>query len=510
MEIKYDVIIIGTGAGGGTLAYTLAATGKKILLVERGDFLPREKENWQVKAVFLEGRYTTKEVWKDKDGQDIHPGAHYYVGGNTKVYGAALFRLREHDFEEIKHFGGISPAWPIKYKDMQPYYMKAEHLYQIHGQRGSDPTEPPENEPYPFPPVSHESPILEIFESMKKIGLKPFHLPLGIRLNEANKERSACIRCDTCDGFPCLVDAKSDAEITCIHPALTFPNVTLLTNAKAVRLETDESGKKVVGLEVERFGKKEYYTANTFVSSCGAINSAVLLLRSKSDKHPNGLANSSGLVGRNYMCHTNSAMVAISPLANTSKYEKTFGVNDFYSKSSDWEYPMGHFQLLGNVRRDMFKNDAPKMTPNFILEKMADHAIGWWLTSEDLPDPNNRVSVDSEGQISLHYEPNNLEGHRRLTKKVKKILRSLDKSILPKNIFLTKRIPIDGVAHQAGTCRFGTDPKMSVLDVDCKAHDLDNLYVVDGSFFPSIGAVNPALTIIANAIRVGEILKSRI
>jgi choline dehydrogenase-like flavoprotein len=503
MDMKnYDMIIIGTGAGGGTLAYSLASTGKRILLVERGDFLPREKENWEPSAVFLENRYKTKEVWKDKNDQDIHPGTHYCVGGNTKVYGSALLRFREKDFEELEHKGGISPAWPLKYRDFQPYYLQAEKLYKVHGQRGADPLDPPEDTPFPRPAVSHEPRIQFIADKMKEAGLKPFHLPLGINLNESDRESSSCIRCDTCDGFPCLVDAKSDAEVVCIKPALEHPNVTLLTNAKAVCLKTDPTGRHVTILEVEREGEIEQYSAGIFILACGAINSAALLLRSKNDKHPNGLANSSGLVGRNYMCHTNSAMVALSVNPNRTHFQKTLGLNDFYFGSDDWNYPMGHIQLLGNVKKDMLKAGAPPFTPSIALEAMANHAIGWWLSSEDLPDPNNRVTLDSNGEIVLHYTPNNEEGHKRLVKKLKSIISSIEPSL-----FLSTRIPIGGVGHQVGTCRFGLDPKNSVLDINCKTHDVDNLYVVDGSFFPSSAAINPGLTIIANALRVADVLR---
>lgn len=502
MDVKhYDIIIIGTGAGGGTLAYALASTGKNILLLERGGFLPREKENWETKAVFLENRYKTKEVWKDKKGNLIHPGTHYYVGGNTKVYGAALLRLREKDFEQVEHKGGISPEWPLKYKDFQPYYLKAEQLYCVHGKRGEDPLEPKEDQPYPEPEVSHEMRIQSISDKMQAMGLKPFHLPLGLHLNEQDRERSPCIRCDTCDGFPCLVDAKSDAEISCIKPALKHSNVTLLTNTKALRLITNEDGSKVTHVEVDREGKIETYTANTFVVACGAINSAALLLKSKNDKHPNGLANTSGMVGRNYMCHLNSAMIALSLTPNHVHFQKTIGLNDFYFSAPDWQYPMGHIQLLGNIKKEMLKAGAPPLTPYIALEAMANHAVGWWLSSEDLPDPDNRVSIDQDGQVILNYTPNNEEGHLRLVKKLKKILRYIEP-----NIFLSTRIPIGGVAHQVGTCRFGTDPHSSVLDINCKAHDLENLYVVDGSFFPSSSAVNPGLTIMANALRVAEVI----
>ena len=506
---NYDIIIIGSGAGGGTLAYTLADTGKKILILERGDYLPREKENWDPYALFIAERYNPDEEWLDKEGNPFKPSTHYYVGGNTKFYGAALLRLREKDFEEVEHYGGVSPAWPLKYKDFQPYYLKAETLYSVHGERGTDPTEPKEKAPYPCPPLSHEPRIQEIFDQIKATGHTPFPLPVGIRLNEKNREKSECIRCDTCDGFPCMVDAKADAHTTCIRKALEHDNVTLKRNVKVNRLITDDSGKRVTMIEGEEEGKSVSFKGKLVILSCGAINSSALLLKSKSDKHPNGLANSSGLVGRHYMCHNNSAIVAISTKKNPTHFQKTLAINDYYFGADDSKYPLGHIQLLGKVKKEMLEGDAPKLTPELALEELADHAIGWWITSEDLPDPENRVTVTDEGQITLHYTPNNMEAHERLLKKLKKMLGECGKflHIFPTNVYLSKKIPLAAVAHQVGTCRFGTDPKTSVLDINCKAHDLDNLYVVDGSFFPSVSGVNPGLTIIANSLRVGDHLK---
>lgn len=504
MEVEYDLIIIGSGAGGGTLAHALKDSGKKILIIERGDYLKREKENWSPKSVFLENRYHTKEKWLDSEGKAFTPGMNYYVGGNTKVYGAALLRLRKEDFGEIKHYGGTSPAWPLSYEDFKPWYLEAEKLYSVHGNRGEDPTEPFDENPYPHEAISHEPYIEALSDSLKKQNLKPFHLPLGLRLNEKESEKSACIRCDTCDGFPCLVDAKADAEISCIEPSLNSPNITLLKNAMALRLNTSKDGKDVTEVEVEREGKKEIYKAKTFVVSCGAINSAALLLRSKNEKHPNGLANSSDQVGRNYMFHTNSVMIAISGSKNPTKYEKTLALNDFYHRSEDSDLPLGHMQLLGNVKAEMLQAQAPKFTPRFALELLAKHSVGWWLTTEDLPDPKNRITVTKEGQIQVSYKENNHEAHKRLLQKLKSILSKTEghKFLFPNHIYLSQEIPIAGCAHQAGTVRFGVDPKTSVLDLDCKAHDLSNLYVVDSSFFPSIGAVNPTLTIIANALRI--------
>ena len=520
MASPYDVIIIGTGAGGGTLAYRLAPSGKRILLLERGDYVPREKDNWSTKAVNLEGKYNTKEVWRDADGKELHPHTNYWVGGNTKFYGAALFRLRREDFGEIKHWGGISPTWPIRYEDLEPYYTQAEHLYQVHGMRGEDPTDPPASAPYRHPAVSHEPRIQQLSDDFARLGLKPFHVPLGVMLDEQNPQTSRCIRCETCDGHPCLVYAKSDAQVLCVDPALEHPNVTLLTRAHVSRLETDPSGREVTRVIVEREGATEVYSADIVVVACGAINSAALLLRSANDKHPHGLANGSGVVGRHYMGHVNSVLMALSKCPNPTVFQKTLAVNDFYFGSKEWEFPMGHISFVGKLDGETLKAGAPAIAPGFTLELMAKHSLDFWLTSEDLPDPNNRVTLDRAGNIVLTYQPNNAEGHARIIDKLKSLMKQQTKcrihghechvGLFARNLYLGQRIPLAGVAHQNGTIRFGRDPETSALDPYCKAHDLDNLYVVDASFFPSSSAMNPALTIMANALRVGDHLLERL
>ena len=254
---SYDVIVIGSGAGGGTLVRHLAPSGKRILLLERGDWLTREAANWQARDVFVDNRYVSKDTWYDADGQAFQPQVHYFVGGATKLYGAALYRLRSEDFGELRHHDGISPAWPIGYDEMEPYYTEAERLYRVHGARGEDPTEPPASAPYPFPAVSHEPRIQQLSDDLEAAGHQPFHAPCGVMLNEADMPHSACVRCSTCDGFPCLVHAKSDAEVLAVRPALEYGNVTLLRNAQAVQLLTNPSGTAVTDVVVDREGTRE-------------------------------------------------------------------------------------------------------------------------------------------------------------------------------------------------------------------------------------------------------------
>ena len=516
----YDVIIIGSGAGGGTLAYALAGSGKRILILERGDYVPREAQNWNTHEVNKLGRYNTKDVWRDTKGAPLHPHTNYCVGGNTKFYGAALFRLRREDFGALRHHGGVSPEWPVGYDDFEPYYTEAEALYHVHGTRGVDPTEPAASAPYAHPPVSHEPRMQQLSDDFARQGLSPFHTPLGIRLDERNARTSACIRCATCDGHPCLVNAKADAQLCGVDLALLHPNVTLLTGAHVSRLETWPSGREVRHVVVERDGETTRLAADLVVVAAGAINTAALLLRSHSDAHATGLANASDVVGRHYMGHINSVLMSISKCPNPTVFQKTLSINDYYFGAADFPYPMGHISFVGKLDAATLAAGAPAIAPKWTLDLMATHSLDFWLTSEDLPDPDNRVTLDRDGNIVLAYTPNNEEGHRRLRARLEHHMkqqapcsihgRECNEGLFARSLFLGQRIPLAGVAHQNGTVRFGHDRTTSALDVNCKAHDVDNLYVVDGSFFPSSGAVNPALTIMANALRVGDHLLDRL
>lgn len=515
----YDAIIVGSGPGGGTMAWRLAKTGKRVLLLERGDYLPRERENWDSHAVFNDARYQAMETWYGADGTSFHPGLHYFVGGNSKVYGAVLLRLRERDFEEIQHPDGISPAWPVKYDVFEPYYQAAEELYHVHGLRGEDPTEPPSSKPYAYPPVSHEPRIQQLFDGLKREGHHPFHLPVGVLLDEKDGRvapHSPCIRCNAFDGYPCLTNGKADAQVICVDPALQdHDNLTLLTNAYVDKLLTDSGGAKISGVEVVRGGRRETFTADIVVVACGALSSALLMLRSANEDHPNGLANSSGLVGRNYMRHNNSVLLAISRTPNPTRFQKTLGLNDFYFGSDDWQYPLGHIQMVGKSDATQIKGEG---LPGFLqwfpdkpFEWVAQHSLDFWLTSEDLPMPHNRIFYDGD-RVRLDLKMNNLEAHRRLRQKLQDLCGKLDvhPQLFDRSLFLGQNIPIGGTAHQAGTLVFGADPTRSVLDIHCKAHGIDNLYVTDASFFPSVGAVNPTLTLIANALRVGDVIAERL
>jgi choline dehydrogenase-like flavoprotein len=542
METEFDAIVIGTGAGGGTLALHLAQAGKKILILERGPFMPQEKLNWDTSAVFLDNRYHTKETWQDKDGKPLHPQQ-----------------------------GGISPAWPITYADLEPFYSRAEDLFHVHGDLGTapavpggygssfDPTEPFHSSKYPYPAFTNEPRMQAIEDDVRKLGIHTFPIPLGLKRKESDPVASKCVRCDTCDGYPCLVHAKSDADINCIRQIMHWPNVTLMTNSRVTRLLTNSSGTAVTEVEVvhsgpgkaadasapdaSKNGKTATYRAGFFAVCAGAVNSAVILLASANEQHPNGLANRSDQVGRNFMYHQADALLALGTQRNEDSYTKTWGTNDFYLKDSDpdYPYPLGQVQPVGSFHFEMMKGDAPPLTPGFVLETMKQHAVPWWLTTEDLPDPNNRVTLhnttplsvdnwqpgaggahpsgdtghtnESEPvndhapmRIQLSYTPNNVKSFDRLKDRWVDVLKKAGHATtsVPLHAYFKKRIPLEGVGHQNGTCRMGSDPATSVLDPFCKAHDLDNLYVVDASCFVSASAVNPSLTIIANAIRIAD------
>ena len=514
----YDLIIIGSGAGGGTVAYALANTGKKILILERGQELPVEPQNWDPKAVFIDQRYRTKEQWLDKKNKPFTPNTNYWVGGNTTFYGAALMRMKKRDFEAVPHFDGLSPAWPLSYTDYAPWYKKAEKLWRVHGQRGIDINDQPDDPPYPYSAVMDDPGVAKLKKHFEGIGWHPSPLPLGIDRDEAHPQTSHCVRCTTCGGYPCMLKAKSDARSIVLDPIRNLPNVTILTGHKVTRIETDGAGKTVTGVVTQTDTGTQTFRGNLYALAAGAANSAAILLQSRSANHPDGLANRSGLVGRNYMFHTTSAVISVLADRFDSTFPKTFAVNDFYFGEPDFPYPMGQIQLLEYMSGQTLQGQIadiipPALLPDFMMNDVARHMVAFLTMSEDLPREENRVTVSETGQIKLDYTPNNLAANLRLTHKLEHGLKGFSlrqHTLFEPHFEIDQLLPLYGTAHQCGTIRFGRDPSTSVLDTDCKAHDLDNLYVVDSSFFVSSSAVNPTLTIVANALRVGEHLKERI
>ena len=500
----FDVVIIGTGAGGGTMAAALAPTGCRILIIERGESLPRHADNWDPGIVWMEQRYRTKERWFNSDGATFQPNAHYCVGGNTRFWGSVLYRLRPEDFERTRHADGESPAWPIQYDDLAPYYDRAEALYHVHGQSGVDPTDPP-RPPFPYPPIGHTGGIAKIVDAVRARGLHPVPLPLGLI---RPGEEGGCRLCGTCNSFPCMIGAKADAESCGISFARQWPNVELRERTLALRLVTNGAGNRVTAVDVDTEGQAERIHADVIVVACGAVNSAALLLRSGD---AGGLANSSGLVGRNYMAHVTTMFSAYRwDDADTGPhaFHKTIAINDFYRASASRPYPLGHIQSQGSIYPAMVRGGAPPLLKLGLkavltvfpgsLKHWTDHSIQWLAMTEDLPLPENRVTLQ-DGRIRLDYHPSNLRAHRELKRVLGTLLRDLGfRWIFPLSF------GVGNTTHQCGTLKFGTDPGTSVLDPYCRTHDVENLFVVDASFFPSSAAVNPALTIIAQALRVAD------
>ena len=488
----FDAVIIGSGVGGGCVAHALAPTGARILILERGARLPREERNWDPEAVYADAVYKSDERWVDGTGRAFRPGQFYYVGGHTKVFGATMFRFRREDFWAIEHAGGLSPAWPIDYETLEPWYARAERLFGVHGEAGADPTEAPRSGPYPHPPLRHNPVIAEVAERLRAQGLRPFPMPTSVQ----DHEGGACVRCNTCDGFPCRLGAKGDAETRLIDPVLHHGNVSLRTEAQVARLLVDGSGRRVVAAELV---DGTQVRGDLFVLAAGAVNSAAILLRSAHAKHPRGLANASGMVGRHYMNHNCTAVMAVRPLqANREPFQKTLALNDFYLGDGEGGPPLGNVQLLGKIMEPMLRSEI-RAVPRALRRWLAAHSVDWYAMSEDPPHPESRVTVRGDGTIVLDWRRTNVAAHETLVAKVRTLLRAAGFPIV-----LTRAFSKDTPSHQCGTVRFGRDPAEAPLDPFCKAFDLDNLYVVDASFFPSSAAVNPALTVAAQALRAGE------
>jgi choline dehydrogenase-like flavoprotein len=492
--IRTDIAIIGSGMGGGTMAYALKDSGAKVLIIERGHRLPAEPQNSDLDEVYIKGRYKNADTWYNgRNGAPFKPGVYYWVGGNTKVYGACLPRFRASDFEETQHQDGVSPAWPFSYADLEPYYTRAEKLYRVRGQIGEDPTEPPHSGAYPHPPLNHEPAIQRLADSLLGQGLHPFRMPNGLDADTPGKRAL----CATSDGAPNEAGLKSDAEKVAISPALAA-GVELMTGTKVTRLVPGPDGRTIVAALAERDGRVIRVEADRFILAAGAVNSAALLLGSATPEYPRGLANSSGLVGRNYMVHNSTFFIGINPFkVNRTLWQKTLGLNDWYEAGPTNRYPLGNLQMLGKLRASMLKMARP-WAPTWVLKAMADRSVDIYLTTEDLPRRNNGISV-VDGNIHVWWEPNNLAPHGELVRRISQAVRKAGYPVI-----FTERMGIETNSHQCGTAVAGHDPATSVLTPGCRAHDLDNLWVVDSSFFPSSAALNPALTIAANALRVAD------
>lgn len=496
MNNTADIVIIGSGIGGASLAYSLADSGRRIVILERGEHLRDSPEARDDMAIFEKGFYRSTEEWLGTDGSSFLPGNYYYVGGNSKFFGAVMYRYRREDFTPRQHMDGMSPGWPIPYEDLEPWYERAEHIFRVRGDASQDPTEPPHANPYAFPAVPDEPSIAQVRSRLRRVGIHPSSLPLAVDIDEwLRAARTGW------DAFPNTGRGKIDAEVGPLTEALRHRNVSLITGANVVRLETDAAGQRVTAAIFLKDGAEQRIEAKTIAVAAGAVQTAALLLRSSSESHPHGLANGSDQVGRNFMNHNTTAMLAIDPFsANASVYQKTIAFNDFYNRDPETGFPLGNVQLLGHITANILKANTP-LLPRWLTRLIARNCYGWFLTSEDLPNPESRVTV-RDGRIVMHWVRSNMRAHEALIRRTRAIMRRAGFPIV-----LTRTFGRRTTSHQCGTARLGSDPSSSVVSPDCRSHDIPNLYVTDASVLPTSAAVNPSLTIAALAIKAGGAIR---
>ncbi len=492
---RFDLVIVGAGMGGCALAWALRATNVRICIIERGGPLKQETANWDPDAVITERRYDPREEWYDEANRPFVPRVYYNYGGSSKFFGGTSFRLRESDFAARRYREGSTHPWPFGYEELVPHYNEAERAMWVHGEAGVDPTEPPRG-PYPYAPLSHEQPIAWLAERLSRQGLHPFPLPIAVHQGDGGH----CRKGSPCDGFPCKIRAKGDGENAFLRPALrAHKGITMVPHTRVERLITDEAGVRVIAAEVVgEDGERRRIAGDLFALAAGAAHSAAILLRSATARHPAGLANGSGQVGRNFMAHNNTVLMALSPLRrNPTRFQKTLAINDYYDGG-------GNVQMRGKVLpQNLARSSRPLR--RLLRRWIAERSFDFWLMSEDLPDPENRVEVRDDGAIRLRRRLNNGAAHKAFVRRFRRRLRRAGLWIV------LKRPPSpSAIQHQVGTLRAGTDPADSVVDARCRAHEVENLYVVDGSIFPSSAAVNPALTIAANSLRVGRYLREEV
>ncbi|PBC03718.1 GMC family oxidoreductase [Mesorhizobium sp. WSM3860] len=496
MDQTADIVIIGSGIGGASLAYSLADSGRRIVILERGQYLRDTPEARDETAIFLKGFYRSTEEWVGSDGEAFQPGNYYYVGGNSKFFGAVMYRYRLEDFSPRPHMDGASPGWPITYDELEPWYDRAEAIFKVRGDASQDPTEPPRESPYRFPPVQDEPAIAAVRSRLNKAGIHPSSLPLAIDIEEWLRRAKT-----GWDAFPNTGSGKIDAEAGPLTAALNHGNVSLVTGANVLRLETDPTGQQVTAAVFLKDGVEQRISAGVFAVAAGAVQTAALLLRSANAAHPRGLANGSDQLGRNFMNHNTTAMLAIDPLsANTSVYQKTLAFNDFYNADPETGFPLGNVQLLGHITGNILKANAP-LLPRWLAGLIARNCYAWFLTSEDLPNPESRVTV-SNGRIVMHWVRSNMRAHEILIRRTRHVMRKAGFPIVLSRTFGRKT-----TSHQCGTARLGSSPQTSVVSTDCRSHEIANLYVTDASVLPTSAAVNPALTVAALAIKAGATIK---
>ncbi len=493
-----DVLVIGSGMGGATFAAGLAPSGASIVVLERGERLVDSASARDARAIFQRGVFRPRETWLDQAGQAFNPGNYYCVGGNSKLYGGVLIRYRLTDFGPIQYAEGATPGWPFDYAEIEPWYGRAEALYQVRGRLGEDPTEPPHSTPYEYPPVADEPPIAALRERLKRLGLHPFSLPLGVDIDKWLARAAT-----PWDAFPDTGTGKMDAETCALQLATAHANVELRTGARVLQIDTDPAGRQIEGVVYQWQGETRRMRAGVVGLAAGAVNSAAILLASANGAMPNGLANRTDQVGRHFMNHNTSAALAIDPRnVNASIYQKTIGLNDFYLDDGSGGPPLGNVQLLGKISGAILKSRL-RYVPEAVLARLARHSVDFYLMSEDLPSADSRVQLRGS-RILLDWRPSNMAAQKGLVARMRTILRAAGFPLVLVKPF-DRRTP----SHQCGTLRMGADPRHAVVDSRGRSFDHPNLFVVDAGVLPTSAAVNPSLTIAALALRCAAYVREQ-
>ena len=494
-DTLFDVIVIGSGAAGGTLAGQLSRSGKRVLVLERGAAMPLADQNVADVDLFRKDRYHPGEQWFGTDGDPFSPQTIYALGGNTKIWGGVLERMRQKEFAGLQFQEGAAPAWELSYESFAPFYNRAEQLYRVHGEQGVDPSEPPRESAFPFQPKPIEPFMQELRLSLERQGLHPYLLP-------QSWSESA-------------LDPTGDAELFGIDPARAQASVQVRERARVRRLHVNPSGTEVRGVEADIDGQCWLFNAHVVVLAAGAINTAEILLRSATEHHSRGLANGSDQVGRNLMKPQLTSIIQLAAEPNSGRYPRSLGITDYYWGDSNVSFPLGSIASGGGVLQDALFAESPpvlslvtKLMPNFGLEQLAARSVAWWAMSAVLPDPHNRLTLRGN-HLQIHYLPNNREAHDRLVYRWIDTLKLVENDrachvVKPAPTHPRGEAPLTVMGSVCGTCRMGSNPATSVVDLNGRAHELSNLYIADASVFPSCPAVGIGLTVIANALRVGD------
>ena len=495
----YDVILIGSGAGGGTLAASLADAGHTVLLLERGGVMPQADQNVAEVSLFRKQRYHPEEKWFGTDGDPFSPQMVHAIGGNTKIWGGVLERMREQEFLGLPLQEGPSPDWELRYDDLAPWYDQAETLYHVHGVAGADPTAPARESAYPAAPRPVEPFLVELRAALERQGLHPYDLPLS--------------------WSDSAVDPTGDAELFGVDPVRTCSGVTVKEHARVMQLHVNPSGQEARGVEAEIDNQRWLFRGHQVVLAAGAIGTPEILLRSATDHHARGLANGSDQVGRNLMKPQLTSILQLAAATNSGRYGRGHGLTDFYWGDKNVDFPLGSIQSGGGVLQDALFAESPpvlslvtRLLPDFGLEQLAARSITWWAMSAVRPDPHNRVALRGN-LLQIHYTANNREAHDRLVYRWIDCLKAVEAdplTLVAKAAPTHPRgeAPLPVIGGACGTCRMGSDPATSVVDLEGRSHEVGNLWIVDASVLPFCPSVGVGLTVIANALRIGAALKA--